>query len=247
MVELLAASGALSIIGALFSLLLVRWDSAAKFVGCAFGVLAALASLASGLLAIVSEPFLLTAPTVFWFADFTLLWNPLAGLIVVVISLLSVAAWIYGFSYFDEYRGQGIGQIGFYMHLFIISMLLVVLSDNAFWFLVLFELMSLTSYFLVVFDQTKQSIRGGFMYFVMAHVGFMMIMVAFFVMVWEMRAASSSRRSGRLSFPLAWRPSCSFWPSSGSVLKLVCFRSTHGFPKLTPLHPLTFLRSCRAA
>ena len=184
MVELLAASGALSIIGALFSLLLVRWDSAAKFVGCAFGVLAALASLASGLLAIVSEPFLLTAPTVFWFADFTLLWNPLAGLIVVVISLLSVAAWIYGFSYFDEYRGQGIGQIGFYMHLFIISMLLVVLSDNAFWFLVLFELMSLTSYFLVVFDQTKQSIRGGFMYFVMAHVGFMMIMVAFFVMAW---------------------------------------------------------------
>lgn len=184
MVELLAASGALSIIGALFSLLLVRWDSAAKYVGCACGVLAALASLASGLLAIVSEPFLLTAPTVFWFADFTLLWNPLAGLIVVVISLLSVAAWIYGFSYFEEYRGQGIGQIGFYMHLFIISMLLVVLSDNAFWFLVLFELMSLTSYFLVVFDQTKQSIRGGFMYFVMAHVGFMMIMVAFFVMAW---------------------------------------------------------------
>ena len=102
MVELLAASGALSVIGALFSLLLVRWDSAAKFVGCAFGVLAALASLASGLLAIASEPFFLTAPTVFWFADFTLFWNPLAGLIVVVISLLSVAAWIYGFSYFEE-------------------------------------------------------------------------------------------------------------------------------------------------
>ena len=184
MVELLATSGALSVVGALLSLLLIRWDGAAKIVSCLLGVLAALASLASGAFAIVSEPVLLTAPTVFWFADFTLLWNPLAGLIVVVISMLSVAAWIYGFSYFEEYRGRGIGQIGFYMHLFIISMLLVVLSDNAFWFLVLFELMSLTSYFLVVFDQTKQSIRGGFMYFVMAHVGFMMIMVAFFVMAW---------------------------------------------------------------
>ena len=184
MVELLAASGALSLAGALFSLLLIRWDGPSKTVACLFGILAALASLGSGILALFSEPVILTVPTVFWFADFTLLWNPLAGLIVVVISLLSVAAWIYGFSYFDEYRGHGVGQIGFYMHLFIISMLLVVLSDNAFWFLVFFELMSLTSYFLVVFDQTKQSIRGGFMYFVMAHIGFMMIMIAFFVMAW---------------------------------------------------------------
>ena len=184
MVELLAASGLLSVVGALLSLVLIRWDGAAKIVACATGLLAALASLASGVLAIVSAPVLFSVPTVFWFADFTLLWNPLAGLLMVVISLLSIAAWIYGFAYFDEYRGRGVGQIGFYMHLFIISMLLVVLSDNAFWFLTFFELMSLTSYFLVVFDQTDQSIRGGFMYFVMAHIGFMMIMVAFLIMAY---------------------------------------------------------------
>ena len=184
MVELLAVSGALSVVGALLSLVLIRREQAAKIVACTFGVLAGAASLASGMLAIALDPVTVSIPTVFSFADFTLLWNPLAGLLMVVISLLSIAAWIYGYSYFEEYRGRGIGKIGFYMHLFIISMLMVVLSDNAFWFLTFFELMSLTSYFLVVFDQSEQSIRGGFMYFVMAHIGFMMIMVAFFIMAY---------------------------------------------------------------
>ena len=58
----------------------------------------------------------------------------------------------------------------------------VITVDNAFWFLVFFELMSLTSYFLVITEQNEASIKGGFMYFVMAHVGFFMIMVSFLTM-----------------------------------------------------------------
>ncbi len=32
--------------------------------------------------------------------------------------------------------------------------------------------MSLTSYVLVIIDQTEKSLRGGFLYLIMAHIGF---------------------------------------------------------------------------
>ena len=81
-------------------------------------------------------------------------------------------AWLYGLSYFDEYYEAGIGVIGFFMNLFIASMNLVILADNAFWFLVFFELMSLTSYVLVIIDRTEASLKGGFLYLIMAHIAF---------------------------------------------------------------------------
>lgn len=49
-------------------------------------------------------------------------------------------------------------------------MMLVITADNVFWFLVAFELMSLTSYFLVVIEENENSIHGGWLYFVIAHV-----------------------------------------------------------------------------
>ena len=58
-------------------------------------------------------------------------------------------------------------------------MMLVITADNVFWFLVAFELMSLTSYFLVVIEENKNSIKGGWLYFVIAHVGFVLIMASF--------------------------------------------------------------------
>lgn len=173
---------AASFVGSVLSIVLKRVESASKNVGCVLGALAALFGIAAGLAAIFGPTELVGVATPFWFASFTLLFNPLAGLLVVVVSLLAFVAWIYGLTYFDEYRGGGIGVIGFFMNLFIASMLLVICSDNAFWFLVFFEMMSLTSYFLVIVEQDEQSIKGGYLYLIMAHVGFLLIMIAFFTM-----------------------------------------------------------------
>ncbi|MEG2006819.1 MAG: hydrogenase 4 subunit B [Raoultibacter sp.] len=179
---LLLLSVAFSSAGAFIALLLGRFEKVSKVLGCFFGGAAALVSLFAGALAIFGQGSVLSIAGPFYFANFTLLLNPLAGLLIVIISVLALAAWMYGFSYFDEYAGKGIGGIGFFMNLFIASMLLVIAADNAFWFLVFFELMSLTSYFLVIFEQNEKAIRGGFLYFVMAHIGFMLIMIAFLIM-----------------------------------------------------------------
>ena len=156
-VNLFLISLALSCVGGVVSIVLKRAENASKTVGCVFGALAALFGFGSALAAVFGPAELVSVATPFSFASFTLLFNPLAGLLVGVISLLAFAAWIYGLTYLDEYRGKGIGVMGFFMNFFVASMNLVICSDNAFWFLVFFELMSLTSYFLVIIEQDEKS------------------------------------------------------------------------------------------
>lgn len=178
--NLLIASLGISTVGGILSLLCGKNESAGKTVGCAFGVIAAIASLIAGLGAITGSVQTFQMGTVFF--AFTLRLDALSGIMVTVLSVLALAAWIYGFSYFDDYRGKGISAMAFFMNLFVASMNCVCTTDSAFWFLVFFELMSLTSYFLVITEQNDVSIKGGFMYFVMAHVGFFMIMISFLTM-----------------------------------------------------------------
>ena len=180
--EMLFISSVISVVGALIAILTGKSEATSKYLGCIAGIAAAGCAIAAGCSGIFNGSVTASFATPFAFANFTILLNPLAGLLLVVINILALLAWIYGFSYFDEYKGKGLGSIGFFMNLFVVSMNMVLTVDNAFWFLVFFELMSLTSYFLVIIEQQKQSIRGGFLYLIMAHIGFLMIMISFLIM-----------------------------------------------------------------
>ena len=182
MLELILLSLGLSCATGVLSLVASKARAASKTIACVGGMGAAALSFAGGIGALFQ-----TATYASWigpmpFTNFTLLLNPLAGLLIAVIAALAFVAWLYGLSYFDEYYEAGIGVIGFFMNLFIASMNLVILADNAFWFLVFFELMSLTSYVLVIIDRTEASLKGGFLYLIMAHIGFLMIACSFFAM-----------------------------------------------------------------
>ena len=180
--EMLFISSVISVVGALIAVLTAKSEVTSKYLGCIAGIAAACFAIAAGCSGIFNGSVTTSFATPFAFANFSILLNPLAGLLLVVINVLALLAWIYGFSYFDEYKGKGLGSIGFFMNLFVVSMNMVLTVDNAFWFLVFFELMSLTSYFLVIVEQQKQSIRGGFLYLIMAHIGFLMIMISFLIM-----------------------------------------------------------------
>jgi hydrogenase-4 component B len=61
-------------------------------------------------------------------------------------------------------------------------MLLVVTIANAFYFLVFWEMMTLASYFLVIFESEKrESIQAGYLYMLVAHGGAALIMLSFFI------------------------------------------------------------------
>lgn len=219
-------SVAVSASGGVLSLLAKRNEQASKAIGCTFGAVAALFGIAAGAAAIFGPAEYTSAVTPFSFANFTLLLNPLSGLLVLVICLLALAAWVYGFNYFDEYKdGRGLGIAGFFMNMFIASMLFVITVDNAFWFLVFFELMSLTSYFLVIIEQTDKSIKGGFLYLIMAHVGFLMIMIGFFIM---------AGITG--SFEFADFRTCAFDAPVASLVFMLCFLGFGCKAGMVPFH-----------
>lgn len=179
---MLIASSAISCIGAVLSVLFVKSPQTSKVIGCLFGAVAAVCAIGAGCAGIFTGTESASVSTAFAFASFSIMINPLSGLLLVVINTLALLAWIYGFSYFNEYEGKGLGTMGFFMNFFVVSMNMVLTVDNVFWFLVFFELMSLTSYFLVIVEQKPQSIKGGFLYLIMAHIGFLMIMISMLIM-----------------------------------------------------------------
>ncbi|MBL0910644.1 hydrogenase 4 subunit B, partial [Pectobacterium carotovorum] len=85
----------------------------------------------------------------------------LAAFMVSVISLLVTVCSLYSIAYVREYAGRGAGSMGCFMNLFIASMVGLVVMDNAFYFIILFEAMSLASWFLVISEQDRESVSAG--------------------------------------------------------------------------------------
>ena len=118
--------------------------------------------------------------------------DPLAAFFVLTISLVALPASIYAFGYMEEFSGRiSVGVLGALFNGFLLSMTLVVLADNGFFFLILWEIMSLLSYLLVVTEHEKPGVReAGLFYLIMTHVGTAFIMLTFLIFARE--AASFS-------------------------------------------------------
>jgi len=102
---------------------------------------------------------------------------------LAVIALVSVPSAVYSVGYLrgDCSRKKKIIAWAL-MAVFVLSMALVVTAGNAFLFLVAWELMSLLSYFLVVFDyKHERSVTAGTIYIVMTHIGTAFITAAFLI------------------------------------------------------------------
>lgn len=105
----------------------------------------------------------------------------LSAFFVLIITVLSLIVSVYSYGYVSQFYGKrNVGYLGFLYNVFIVSMLLVVTSGQAFYFLVVWELMSLVSYFLVVYEnEKKESQRAGIIYIIMTHCGTAFIIAAF--------------------------------------------------------------------
>jgi hydrogenase-4 component B len=109
----------------------------------------------------------------------------LSAFFILVISISVFAVSIYSTGYVREYFGKkNIGYLGFLYNIFILSMIFVSSADNAVMFLIVWELMSVVSYFLVVYEHEKPETRkAGFIYIVMTHIGTGFIMLSFLIFV----------------------------------------------------------------
>jgi len=191
--------------GAFLALLCFKSDRISIYLSGIAGVIGSLASLAASLPVMLEGSVVNYANAgLFPFTHFTVRFDPLAAFMVFVIALLVLIASIYSFSYVQEYEGRGAWTMGFFMNLFVASMLVLMVVDNAFYFLVFFELMSLSSYFLVIFDQNEEAVNAGFLYFLIAHAGSILILGSFLIFWWQTGSLDfEAFRGAQLSAPLA--------------------------------------------
>ncbi|MBE7706130.1 MAG: hypothetical protein E7Z91_02655 [Cyanobacteria bacterium SIG30] len=106
----------------------------------------------------------------------------LSAFFILLISLISLPSIIYSNGYLKPYieKGKNISTQIVFLPLLLASMLLVVSVSNAFMFLVCWEIMSLSSFFLVVFETEKKEIlKAGIKYLVFMHVSILFIIFAF--------------------------------------------------------------------
>jgi len=111
--------------------------------------------------------------------------DTLSSFFTLIVGLATVAVAFYAPAYAKEYdkTPQPFAALGFPTAIFIAAMELVLLADDALTFMIAWELMSLSSYFLVTFQhQNSANRRAGFLYLLMAHVGGLFILLSFGIM-----------------------------------------------------------------
>ncbi len=107
--------------------------------------------------------------------------DSLSAFFLLVISALAIAVSVYATGYVTEYyHKKNVGLLGGGLNLFLLSMVLVVTVDNGFAFLLAWELMSIVSFGLVMYEHEREEVRtAGFIYVVMTHVATLFITLSF--------------------------------------------------------------------
>ena len=205
-INLLITTLLIYVVGAFISLAVRRNEQLSINISGVTGILGGVLGIAACIPVLISSDTVVDVfQTPFEFARFSIRIDGLAAFMVCVISLLVVVSALYSFSYVKEYKGKGAGSMGFFMNLFIASMVALVTCDNAFYFLVFFEMMSLASYFLVLTEQDDNAVNAGLLYFFIAHAGSVLIMIAFFIFYcYSGSFEFGDFRQTRLSEPLAF-------------------------------------------
>lgn len=110
--------------------------------------------------------------------------DPLSLFFLAVIALVSLPSLVYSFGYLKGHYSPGRIRLGTLLALiFVLSMAAVVCAGNVLAFLIAWELMSLVSFFLVVYDHEQpQAVRAGLLYIIMTHAGTAFLTAGFLVM-----------------------------------------------------------------
>lgn len=176
------------LLGALLSFVLQKRPRLSILAGFTFANLACLSGLILGPTLLLTKRSLdIILPWSVFGTSLQFSLDPLAAFFITVISVLSLPVSVFSYGYASVYIGkQNVGVLGLFYNLFILAMLALVSSSNSFMFLFFWEVMSLVSYFLVVFEhQNSQVRRAGFIYIVMTHIGTAFIAIAFLLLYKE--------------------------------------------------------------
>ena len=152
--------------------------------------------------------------------------DALSAFFLMVIGAAAAGVSAFAAGYFRRGEGTPPGLLCLEYHLFLASMVGVVLADDAYAFMVMWETMALSSFFLVTANHRIAEIRrAGYLYLLVAHVGAIGILLCFGVL---------QANTGDYTFANMRAQTLSpFWASAAFALALLGFGAKAG---VLPLH-----------
>jgi len=194
------------------------------------GALVALLLALAGLLGLNTLPQVAVSPLGLPDLPFHLRLDALSAFFLFLLGAATTGISLYAAGYFrslaKEQSGSMLNLLCLQYHVFLASMAWVLLADDAYFFMVAWETMALSSYFLVTTDhEIPETRRAGFLYLLIAHIGAIAILLSFGVMQGGQGDYTfDTMRAGHLD---------AAWASVAFLLALFGFGAKAG---LLPLH-----------
>ena len=157
--------------------------------------LVALAAITVAVMAFMGQPVELVKFVTPFFGEESLAIDKLSALMLIIISVASVATVLYskGYvaGYLERYSEAHISMHYTALVTLVVSMMLVVVSSGGFSFLFAWELMTIASFMLILFEADRQEVRRAALnYLVMMHIGFLFLVVGF-VMLYNVTGSAN--------------------------------------------------------
>jgi hydrogenase-4 component B len=152
--------------------------------------------------------------------------DALSAFFLLILGLASAGISIFAGGYFREGEGTAPGILCLQYHVFLVAMAVVLLADDAYAFMVSWELMALSSFFLVTTNHRIPEIqRAGYLYLLVAHIGALAVLLCFGVL---------QANTGDYTFDnMRGQHLSTFWSSCAFLLALFGFGAKAG---ILPLH-----------
>ncbi len=151
----------------------------------------------------------------------------LAAVFVLLLGFASAGISVFAAGYFRKGEGTAPGLMCLQYHIFLASMLLVLLADDAYAFMVAWEGMALSSFFLVTTDHRHAEIRrAGYLYLLIAHIGAIAILLV-------LRRHDRRQRGDYTFDAMRTFSDVGIWPTVAFLLALFGFGAKAG---LLPVH-----------
>jgi hydrogenase-4 component B len=119
--------------------------------------------------------------------------NALSAFFNLALGTVALAASIYSLGYLRAWEGRrNLTGLGFFYNAMLLSLTLVFAAGDAFFFLLAWEVMAVSAYFLVSYQHEKaETRRAGMVFLIMSHAGTGLLLAAFLIL---------AKTSGSLSF-----------------------------------------------
>ncbi len=144
------------------------------------GAVGALLTAFAGALALGGPPIQMVLPWGLPGLPFHIRLDALSGFFLVLSGITTCAISLDLAGYRQREHYPAAARIGLQYHILLASVALIFIADDAYLFMIAWEAMALSSYFLVVTDHRTAAVReAGFLYLLIEHVGALAILVAF--------------------------------------------------------------------